>query len=62
MTWRCSLGSATPRIEPGVAVARLADTVLGKGHSFMENRFEWHYRPLSDRLFAAAIAEIEAAG
>jgi transketolase len=54
---------ATPTIKPGGRPrVVLAHTVLGKGISFMENRFEWHYRPLSDRLFAAAIAEIEAAG
>ena len=48
-----------PGDRPRVVLAR---TVLGKGVSFMENRFEWHYRPLSDRLYATAIAEMEAAG
>lgn len=35
-------------------------TVKGKGISFMENRLEWHYLPLSDDLYAQAVAELEA--
>ena len=53
----------TPTIKPGDRPrVVLAHTVLGKGVSFMENRFEWHYRPLSDCLYATALAEMEAAG
>ena len=35
-------------------------TVKGRGVSFMENRMEWHYLPLKEEQFRAAIAEIEA--
>jgi transketolase len=39
----------------------LAHTVLGKGVSFMEGRFEWHYQPLNESLYATALRELEAA-
>lgn len=35
-------------------------TVKGRGVSFMENRMEWHYLPLKEEQFRAAIAEIDA--
>jgi len=38
--------------------AVIAETVLGKGISFMEHRFEWHYRNLSLELTAAALDEL----
>lgn len=34
-------------------------TVKGHGASFMENRMEWHYLPLSEAQFKMAIEEIE---
>jgi len=34
-------------------------TVKGHGVSFMENRMEWHYLPLSEAQFKMAIEEIE---
>ena len=34
-------------------------TVKGHGVSFMENRMEWHYLPLKEAMYKAAIAEIE---
>ena len=34
-------------------------TVKGYGVSFMENRMEWHYLPLSEDQFKEAIGEIE---
>jgi transketolase len=37
----------------------LLDTVKGKGVSFMENRMEWHYLPLSAEQYAAALAELD---
>lgn len=43
--------------KPSVIVA---DTVKGKGVSFMENQLLWHYRPPSDDDLAKAIAELEA--
>jgi len=39
----------------------LANTVFGKGVSFMENRIEWHYLPLSDADYARALEELAAA-
>jgi|GEM_PF-4069831 len=38
----------------------VARTVKGHGVSFMENRMEWHYLPLTDAQYAQAIAEIDA--
>lgn len=35
-------------------------TVKGKGVSFMEGRMEWHYLPLTEPLYQAALAEQEA--
>ncbi len=40
----------------------LANTVLGKGVSFMEDRFEWHYLPLDSAQYSTAINELEGAG
>lgn len=37
----------------------LADTVKGKGVSFMENSVLWHYRTPNDEEFALAISELE---
>lgn len=34
-------------------------TVKGHGVSFMENRMEWHYLPLKEENYKAALAEIE---
>lgn len=36
------------------------ETVKGKGVSFMENRMEWHYMPLSESDYRRALAELEA--
>jgi transketolase len=36
------------------------ETVKGKGVSFMENRMEWHYMPLSESDYLRALAELEA--
>ena len=35
-------------------------TVKGRGVSFMENRMEWHYLPLSAEQYRSAIAELDA--
>ncbi|MBN2659007.1 MAG: transketolase [Spirochaetales bacterium] len=37
----------------------LADTVKGKGVSFMENQIEWHSKIVSDRDYEKARAELE---
>ena len=39
--------------------AVVLETVKGKGVSFMEDRLEWHYRPLDDESYARACAEVE---
>jgi transketolase len=36
----------------------IADTVKGKGVSFMEDRLEWHYRSPTDEQLALALKEI----
>jgi len=38
----------------------LADTVKGKGVSFIENRVEWHSHPLSEEQYHSALAELDA--
>ena len=42
----------------GKRVVCLLNTIKGKGVSFMEDRLEWHYLPLSDELYQQAIREI----
>ena len=37
----------------------LANTTFGKGVSFMERQIAWHYVPMSDDQYTAAVAEIE---
>lgn len=39
--------------------AIIARTVKGKGVSFMENNNEWHYRRLTDELYASALGELK---
>ena len=48
--------AAAVREHPGAVI--LLETVKGKGVSFMENRMEWHYLPLTSEQYAAALAEI----
>lgn len=45
----------------GRPLAVIARTVKGKGVSFMENDYRWHYGPLTDELHAKAKAELEKA-
>jgi len=49
---------ARGRGEPLVIVLR---TVKGRGVSFMEGRMEWHYLPLSEEQYRAALRELAAA-
>ncbi len=37
----------------------IANTVKGKGVSFMENKLEWHYLPMSDEQYTNAISQLE---
>jgi transketolase len=48
-------------LERGKPGAVIADTVKGKGVSFMENIGKWHHGVPSDDEYARAIAEIDAA-
>lgn len=50
---RAALASEKQRLR--IIVLR---TVKGHGVSFMENRMEWHYLPLTESLFRLAIEEI----
>lgn len=49
--------AAVARANPGTVI--LLDTVKGKGVSFLENRMESHYLPLSAEQYAAALLEVE---
>jgi transketolase len=40
--------------------AVLARTVFGKGVDFMERQIKWHYWPMNEEEFAAAMAEVTA--
>ena len=37
----------------------IANTIKGKGVSFMENKNEWHYLRLNQALYDAALIELE---
>lgn len=37
----------------------IAHTVKGKGVAHMENQMEWHYLPMSEAMYVAAIAQIK---
>ena len=50
------LASATTE-QPRVVVA---ETVFGKGVSFMERQIKWHYLPMSDEEYDQAMREIGA--
>jgi transketolase len=40
----------------------ILNTTKGRGVSFMENRMEWHYLPLTADKYSQALAEVESAG
>jgi transketolase len=44
-----------PADRPRVIVA---ETVFGKGVSYMEREFKWHYLPMSDAEFDQAMSEV----
>jgi len=37
----------------------IANTIKGKGVSFMEGRLEWHYHPMNEKHFDEALAQIK---
>lgn len=43
----------------GLPKVIIANTVKGKGVSYMENRMEWHYLPMSDELYENAIFDVK---
>ncbi len=49
-------------IEPGKPSAIIADTVKGKGVSFMEETHAWHYKPIDEDQFQKALKELESTG
>lgn len=49
-----------PRGE-GRPQAIVAETTFGYGVSFMESQIKWHYLPLDEETFAAAIGELDLA-
>lgn len=53
---------AEARKVSGSPVAIIAETVKGKGVSFMENQVGWHGKAPNDEQFEQAIAELAAAG
>ncbi len=46
--------------SPGLPHVLVANTVFGKGISFMEGQIKWHYSPLSENEYALALTELEA--
>jgi len=51
---------AAAPFEPGKPSVIIADTVKGKGVSYMENDLAWHYRSPDAEQLAAALRELEA--
>jgi transketolase len=47
--------------EPGKPSLIVANTVKGKGVSYMENQKQWHHKVPSDEQFALAMQELDAA-
>jgi transketolase len=45
-----------PSAQPKCIVAK---TIKGHGVSFMENKLEWHYLPMTDEQYQQALTEIE---
>ncbi|NLI22875.1 MAG: transketolase [Clostridiales bacterium] len=51
----------TAKRRAGAPSVIIADTVKGKGVSFMENQYLWHMKAPSDQEYAQAMAELESA-
>src|SRR3989344_105363 len=45
--------------KSGKPKALVAHTTFGKGVSFMEGQIKWHYQPLGEREYAAAVRELK---
>jgi transketolase len=46
------------RVVPGRPAAVVAHTTKGHGVSFMQDRFEWHYLPLTEDLYHQAVHDL----
>jgi transketolase len=54
-----ALGDAATSSDGHAPHAILARTTFGKGVAFMHSQILWHYRPMSDAEYAAALAGLE---
>jgi transketolase len=56
-----ALAAELSRLDPdgGKPHVILARTTFGKGVSYMEQKIEWHYWPMSDEQYSIAISELE---
>ncbi len=55
-----ALAQALEPSTTGKPVAIVADTIKGKGVSFMEDRVEWHHKVPTDEQVVAALEELSA--
>jgi transketolase len=55
----CSLYPAIQKAVSNAPSVVVAETVKGKGVSFMEGKSEWHGKPINNEDYAKAILEIE---
>lgn len=55
-----SLGDAFSRLSERGPRCVVANTTKGHGVSFMQNKLEWHYLPMSDAQYAQALLDTEA--
>lgn len=53
-----ALTAAADTVVAGKPLFVIADTVAGKGVSFMERQVKWHYLPVNETQFAQAVEEI----
>jgi transketolase len=49
-------------VEPGKPSVIIANTVKGKGVSFMEATHAWHFKPIEEDQFQKALRELESEG
>lgn len=54
----CAALEAALRQRASEPLALVAKTTKGKGVSFMENRFEWHYLPIREEQYRQAMLEL----
>jgi len=55
-----ALGAALAPNGGGRPQAIVAETTFGYGVSFMESEIKWHYLPLDDETYTAALADLDA--